>query len=102
MAVGQMKAREVVRATEAGNILGVSPKSIQRWADAGLIRPIARTRGKHRRFTRTELERFRSTTLGDPRCPHCGKSLATGRIRKIKLPQVATKRNENRRGTIRK
>ena len=92
----------MVRATEAAEILGVSAKSIQRWADAGVVRPIARTKGKHRRFTRTELERVRAGHLGDPRCPHCGKSLTTGRIRKLKTKQVETPRNTKGRGKLAK
>jgi hypothetical protein len=76
------KKREMVRSTEAAAILGCSSKSIQRWSDARLLRPVARGSGGHRRFTRAELERFRTVKLGDPRCPHCGRSLISASLHK--------------------
>ncbi len=42
--------------TEAGRILGVSAKTVDRWADAGRIGCLV-TLGKHRRFHRDEVLR---------------------------------------------
>lgn len=84
------KKRPIVRSTEAANMLGVSTKSIQRWADSGLIRAVARSASQHRRFTRTEIERFRVAHLGEPRCPHCGRNLVSRRLAQIQARPVAT------------
>src|SRR5574341_1526085 len=45
--------------TSAGvaRMLGVTPGSVKRWADLGLLR-CERTAGRHRRFERSEVERF--------------------------------------------
>ena len=40
---------------EAGRLLGVSPKTVARWASQGLI-PAIVTLGGHRRFRRTDIE----------------------------------------------
>jgi excisionase family DNA binding protein len=54
---------------EAARLLGVGPTSVKRWSDAGLLACV-RTAGGHRRFTRTEVERFqsgqRSATAAEP------------------------------------
>ncbi len=42
---------------EAAAVLGVGATAVKRWADQGLL-PCIRTPGGHRRFRRSELERF--------------------------------------------
>ncbi len=42
---------------EAAELLGVSPRTIQIWADNGIL-PARRTSGGHRRFTESVLEAF--------------------------------------------
>jgi excisionase family DNA binding protein len=44
-----------VTLTEACRLLGVSPSTVRRWADSGLVRTFV-TPGGHRRFSRTGLE----------------------------------------------
>jgi len=44
-----------VTLTEACRLLGVSPSTVRRWADAGMIRTFV-TPGGHRRFSRAGLE----------------------------------------------
>ena len=84
------RERPIVSATEAARMLGVSAQSVRRWTDAGFLRALHRTSGKHRRYARTEITRFRDATGGVlarrtmPRCPHCGKSLYSATSRKAK------------------
>ncbi|MEM7246393.1 MAG: helix-turn-helix domain-containing protein [Acidobacteriota bacterium] len=47
----------LISTTEAAKLLGASPSSVKRWADAGLLRCV-KTPGRHRRFDRAEVERF--------------------------------------------
>lgn len=49
--------RETLSTAEAAQLAGVGPSSVKRWADQGLLRCV-KTAGGHRRFERTELERF--------------------------------------------
>jgi excisionase family DNA binding protein len=42
---------------EVGELAGVGPTAVKRWADRGLL-PCVRTAGGHRRFRREEVERF--------------------------------------------
>ena len=44
--------------SDAAQLLGVSPASVKRWADSGLL-PCVKTAGSHRRFRRHEVEAFR-------------------------------------------
>lgn len=60
-----MDARDLLTSTEAADLLGTSPTSVKRWADEGILRCV-RTAGKHRRFTRTDLEAFRRDRMGAP------------------------------------
>jgi excisionase family DNA binding protein len=53
--------------TEAGRILGVSAKTVDRWADAGRIGCLV-TLGKHRRFHRDEVLRV-ANMMGAPAVP---------------------------------
>jgi excisionase family DNA binding protein len=46
---------------EAAELLGLSPATVKRWSDAGLLET-RRTVGGHRRFVRAALERFRPAT----------------------------------------
>ena len=54
-----------VGAGEAARILQVSPKTVSRWADKGLI-PCMTTLGGHRRFRRREVEQIRQEMYGSP------------------------------------
>lgn len=51
---------DFLTSAEAARLLGVGPSSVKRWADQGLL-PCLKTAGHHRRFARTEVERFRLT-----------------------------------------
>lgn len=42
---------------EVAELMGVGPTSVKRWADTGLL-PCVRTAGGHRRFNRSEVDRF--------------------------------------------
>ncbi|HEY5629129.1 MAG TPA: helix-turn-helix domain-containing protein, partial [Candidatus Limnocylindrales bacterium] len=44
-----------VSLTEACRLLGVSPSTVRRWGDAGMVRTFL-TPGGHRRFSRAGLE----------------------------------------------
>ena len=48
---------------EVGRLAGVGPTAVKRWADQGLL-PCVRTAGGHRRFQRSEVEKFLLTTRG--------------------------------------
>jgi excisionase family DNA binding protein len=47
----------LLTSAEVARILGVTPGSVKRWADQGILR-CERTAGRHRRFERAEVERF--------------------------------------------
>lgn len=49
---------EVVGGTEAAVILGVTERTVQRWAEAGVLQVAYRTTGGHRRFRRRYLEAY--------------------------------------------
>jgi excisionase family DNA binding protein len=44
-------------------LLGVHPGTVRNWADKGVL-PVYRTRGRHRRFKRAEVEVWASTSRG--------------------------------------
>lgn len=46
---------EYLTPSEVARVLHVSPKTVSRWADVGLL-PCLVTLGGHRRFARTEVE----------------------------------------------
>ena len=48
----------LLSSAEVAELLGVSPASIKRWADAGVL-PCEKTAGAHRRFRREVVDRFR-------------------------------------------
>ena len=48
---------------ETAALLGVHPGTVRNWADKGLL-PVYRTRGRHRRFKRAEVELWASTSRG--------------------------------------
>ena len=48
---------------EAARLLDVSPKTVSRWADKGLI-PCVTTLGGHRRFLRSAVEQVRKEMYG--------------------------------------
>jgi excisionase family DNA binding protein len=47
----------LLTSAEVARILGVTPGSVKRWADRGIL-PCERTAGRHRRFERSAVERF--------------------------------------------
>lgn len=47
--------REMMRAQEAADYLGVHVKTLHRWSDAGKIR-VYRTPGKQRRYYKADLD----------------------------------------------
>ncbi|MBM3992269.1 MAG: helix-turn-helix domain-containing protein [Planctomycetes bacterium] len=49
---------EFMTSAEVARLLGVGPTSVKRWADLGSL-PCVRTQGRHRRFARGEVEKFR-------------------------------------------
>jgi len=55
---------------EACDLAGVGPTTLKRWADAGVLAHV-KTAGGHRRFVRSELERFlsRNRHVGPPDAP---------------------------------
>lgn len=56
---------------EAAELLGVGKSTVKRWADQGLLRSV-RTAGGHRRFDRTDVERF-GVTVGSARYRRAGE-----------------------------
>lgn len=54
---------ELLSSQEAADLLGVGLSSIKRWADEGLL-PCVKTLGKHRRFTRRDVEQLRQVQAG--------------------------------------
>jgi excisionase family DNA binding protein len=48
---------------QAAALLGVHPGTVRNWSDKGLL-PVYRTRGRHRRFKRLEVELWASTSRG--------------------------------------
>lgn len=49
--------RELYTTTQAAKIFGVTPRTIQMWADSGMIE-VTKTLGGHRRITSSEVERL--------------------------------------------
>lgn len=58
-----MSREDLLSSSAAARVLGVSTTSVKRWADDGLL-VCARTAGRHRRFARDTVERFRETLTG--------------------------------------
>ena len=56
--------RAYMGAGEAARMLEVSPKTVSRWADRGLI-PCVTTLGGHRRFLRSTVEAIQRQMYGD-------------------------------------
>lgn len=65
MSEGDLPGDAYLGAGEAARMLAVSPKTVSRWADKGLI-PCVITLGGHRRFLRSTVERIRLEMLGRP------------------------------------
>lgn len=63
MTDGQLPEDAYLGAGEAARMLEVSPKTVSRWADKGLI-PCMTTLGGHRRFLRSTVERIRLEMYG--------------------------------------
>lgn len=53
------------RISQAAKLIGVSPDTVRRWADAGRLRATTDSAG-HRRIDGTELARFAVELAGDP------------------------------------
>lgn len=56
-------APQLLTSTEAAEYLGASPTSVKRWADEGRLRCV-KTVGRHRRFAKTDLDRFLLDQMG--------------------------------------
>jgi len=52
-----MNRNATLTSTQAAKLAAVTPSTIKRWADSGLL-PFSRTAGGHRRFTRHKVLRF--------------------------------------------
>ena len=64
MAESEKGRQRMLGITEASQFLGVNPKTLRKWADAGIVRA-ARLPGRgDRRFTMGELQRVRREVLG--------------------------------------
>lgn len=50
---------------EVAEMMGVRTTTVARWARTGVLKPLIRTPGGHRRFRRTDAENLRDTTT-DP------------------------------------
>jgi excisionase family DNA binding protein len=59
---------EYLRPSEAAQLLHVSIKSLNRWADEGRVRCIT-TLGGHRRFPRDEIDAVALRMAGSERAP---------------------------------
>jgi MerR family transcriptional regulator, light-induced transcriptional regulator len=60
--------QRLLSSAEAAALLGVSPASVKRWADAGVLACV-KTAGAHRRFRRETLEQFRAVAEPEPPPP---------------------------------
>ena len=56
--------QKLLTSAEVARILGVTPGSVKRWADLGLLR-CARKVGRQPRFDPVEVERFRKDQTGE-------------------------------------
>jgi excisionase family DNA binding protein len=54
---------ELLTSAQVAELLGVTPATVKRWADSGLL-PCDRTVGRHRRFDRDAIEAFRRSRSG--------------------------------------
>jgi excisionase family DNA binding protein len=61
----ESESDELLAVSAAARMLGVSSSSLRAWAAAGRV-PHVRTAGGHRRFARTELERWLRERGGEP------------------------------------
>jgi excisionase family DNA binding protein len=59
----------LLTSAEVAKILGVTPGSVKRWTDLGLLRCV-RTVGRHRRFDPVEVDRFRKDQTGEVQPEH--------------------------------
>jgi len=55
------RLRNVIRITEAALLIGCSTKTVERRTDEGKIRSIPRRKGAHRRYAKSEIERYIET-----------------------------------------
>lgn len=68
--------RRLLNVGQAAAYLGVSPASLRKWSDQGLV-PVYRTPGGQRRFSTGDLDEFRRSM----REPGAGARPRTGAIR---------------------
>lgn len=59
------ESRQLLPIGDAAAELGVTPRTLQRWEEAGLIRP-ERTLGGHRRYPVEEIERVKAASKSRP------------------------------------
>lgn len=53
----KLQPKEMYTTVEVARIMGVTPRTVQLWADAGMIK-VSKTPGGHRRITTEDLEAF--------------------------------------------
>ncbi|GIV97252.1 MAG: DNA-binding protein [Herpetosiphonaceae bacterium] len=61
--MAQFRAEEWLSLREASELLGVHPATLREWSDTGKLHAF-RTPGGHRRFPRSEIERFLAASQG--------------------------------------
>lgn len=72
---GASGGSRLLSSTEVAALLGVSPASVKRWADAGVL-PCVLTAGGHRRFRRDDIEQFRAGSEMQPALAGDGRAAA--------------------------
>ena len=58
------KEPKMLRVTEAARELGISPNTLRKWTDAGIVRAGRMPARGDRRYTREELARVRREVMG--------------------------------------
>jgi excisionase family DNA binding protein len=58
---------DLLRPREVAELLGVTRPTVARWAREGLLKPVARTPGGHRRYRRGEVLALREGNSTEPR-----------------------------------
>ena len=74
-------AQELYTTTQTAKIFGVTPRTIQMWADSGMIQ-VTKTLGGHRRITAEEVERL-AEKLGK-KLPHMEEAMSSSTAETVK------------------